>query len=292
MNGRFSRYLACAAAEILLVIAGILIALRIDTWHEERQAKNAIDEYLVGIARNIRKDITQIEAIRAMREAAMFASKIARWNMAWLTSYSVDEIEYASNALALAREQLYFNANTGGHEGLRNSGLLSKLGNPSLEHLLFEYHDIVTRIQLYEPNHNEYLRGLSLRLTANDYGDLLLIFREPRFATPEKFAGEALQAGYRELLTDPIVQAWYEATAVQVLLRDYERPQSLGERYIDYIEQGSGARNGALRQDALYDSNSGLGYARVVENGRLAWHSFDVDWFPNPENENPANRGT
>lgn len=45
MNGRFSRYLACAAAEILLVIAGILIALRIDTWHEERQAKNAIDEY-------------------------------------------------------------------------------------------------------------------------------------------------------------------------------------------------------------------------------------------------------
>lgn len=292
MNRQFRRYLGYAVGEILLVIAGILIALRIDTWHEERQTQEAIDEYLVGIARNIREDINEIEAIRAHREAAMFASKVARWNMGWLSSYSVDEIEHASHALALAREQHYFSANTSGYEGFRSSGYLSRLGNPALESLLFEYYDIVTRIRFHEQNHNEYLRGLSLQFTSNDYGDLLLIFREPRFATPEEFAGEALQSGYRKLLTDPIVQAWYDATDVQALLRDYERLRSLGELYIDSIEQGSGKQGGALRQDALFDPNSGLGYARVLENGRLAWHTFDVDWFPNPDNENPANRGT
>ena len=292
INRQFRRYLGYAVGEILLVIADILIALRIDNWHEERQTQEAIDEYLVGIARNIREDINEIEAIRAHREAAMFASKVARWNMGWLSSYSVDEVEHASHALALAREQHYFSANTSGYEGFRSSGYLSRLGNPALESLLFEYYDIVTRIRFHEQNHNEYLRGLSLQFTSNDYGDLLLIFREPRFATPEEFAGEALQSGYRKLLTDPIVQAWYDATDVQALLRDYERLRSLGELYIDSIEQGSGRQGGALRQDALFDPNSGLGYARVLENGRLAWHTFDVDWFPNPDNENPANRGT
>jgi len=292
MNRRFRRYLGYAVGEILLVIAGILIALRIDTWHEERQTREAIDEYLVGIARNIREDINEIEAIRAHREAAMFASKVARWNMGWLSSYSVDEIEHASHALTLAREQHYFSANTSGYEGFRSSGYLSRLGNPALESLLFEYYDIVTRIRFHEQNHNEYLRGLSLQFTSNDYGDLLLIFREPRFATPEEFAAEALQSGYRKLLTDPIVQAWYDATDVQALLRDYEQLRSLGELYIDSIEQGFSKQGGALRQDALFDPNSGLGYARVLENGRLAWHTFDADWFPNPDNENPANRGT
>ena len=84
-------------------------------------------------------------------------------------------------------------------------------------------------------------------------------------------------------MTDPIVQAWYDATDVQALLRDCERLRSLGELYIDSIEQGFGIQGGALRKDALFDANSGLGYARVVEDGQLAWHTFNVDWFPNPD---------
>ena len=44
MNRQFRRYLGYAAGEILLVIAGILIALRIDTWHEQRQVREAIDQ--------------------------------------------------------------------------------------------------------------------------------------------------------------------------------------------------------------------------------------------------------
>jgi hypothetical protein len=159
MNREFRRYLGYAVGEILLVIVGILIALRIDTWHEERQTQQAIDEYLAGIARNIREDIAEIEAIRAKREAAMFAAKLARCSMGWLTSYAVAEIEYASDALALAREQHYFNANTSSYEGLRNSGLLSNLREPEIESLLFEYYELVSRIRQFEQNQNEYLRG-------------------------------------------------------------------------------------------------------------------------------------
>lgn len=292
MNRQFRRYLGYAAGEILLVIAGILIALRIDTWHEQRQVREAIDEYLVGIARNIREDIAEIEAISAARGAAMFAGKIARWNMGWLNSYSVDEIAYASNALTLAREQLNFNANTSSYEGLRNSGLLSKLGDQAVERLLFEYYDIVARIQSHEQNHNEYLRGLSLQFLSSDHGDRLLIFREPRFVAPDEFASAEIQAGYRKLLTDPIIHAWYEATDVQVLLRDYERLLGLGQRYIGIIERDPGKDDEPSPVDTLFNPNSGRGHAKIVAGGQLAWHTFDIDWFPNPDNDNPANSGT
>lgn len=291
MNREFRKYLGYAVGEILLVIAGILIALRIDTWHEQRQTQEAIHEYLVSIARNIREDIDEIGAIRARREAAMFASKVARWNMGWLNSYSVAEIEHASHALALAREQHYFSANTSSYEGFKNSGFLSRLGNPALESLLFEYYDIVTRIHNHEQNHNEYLRGLSLRFTSNDYGDLLLIFREPRFATPDEFAGKELQTGYRRLLTDPIVQAWYEAADVQALLGEYARLESLGNLFIGLVEQGE--NNVAVStRESVYDPNSGLGHAPVLVDGELSWHTYSVEWYPTPDNIVPENRGT
>jgi hypothetical protein len=292
MNRQFRKYLGYAVGEILLVIVGILIALRLDTWHEERQTQEALDEYLTSIARNIREDIGKIEAVGAKREAAMFASKVARWNMGWLTSYTVAEIDFASDALALAREQLYFNANTSGYEGLRNSGLLSSLDNQALEGLLFEYYGIVSRIRQFEQSHNDYLRGLSLQFTAHTHGDLMMLFREPGFFVNDGFSDEDTQAGLRRLLTNPVVQAWYEATELQTLLRDYERLESLGNRYIDWIEQGAGKRGESLSTQSIYDPNDNEGFARVLDNGRLAWHSLDIDWFPNPDGDSSGNSGT
>ena len=292
MSGQFRKYLGYAVGEILLVIAGILIALRIDTWHDERQTQQAVDEYLASIARNIREDIGRIEAIGAKREAAMFASKVARWNMGWLTSYSMAEIDFASDALALARKQLYFNANTSGYEGLRNSGLLSSLDNQALENLLFEYYEIVSRIRQFEQSHNDYLRGLSLQFTSHTHGVLMMVFREPGFFANNGFTGEDTQAGLRKLLTDPVVQAWYEATELQALLGDYERLKSLGNQYIGWIEHGPGKPGESLLTDARYDPSDDDGVARVLDNGRLAWHTFDINWFPNPDEDNPANSGT
>ena len=291
MNREFRRYLGYAVGEIVLVIIGIVIALRIDTWHEERQTQIAIDEYLAGIARNIREDIAELESLRGRREAAMFSSGKARWSMGWLSAYRVDEIEFASDALALAREQLYFNANTSGYEGLRNSGLLSSLGDPAIESLLFEYYELVSRVRQFEQNHNEYLRGLSLQFTSHAYGDLMLAFQEPRFFEEEIFAGSELQAGFRDILRDPIVLAWFEAADLPSLLLDYMRLENLGRLYIELFEQ-VGSDTIPASRESFYDPNSGLGYARVLDDGELAWHSYAVAWYPTPDNEIPENRGT
>lgn len=64
-NEQFNNYLLFAVGEIVLVIAGILLALQIDTWNSDRQTQAAIDGYLENIARIISEDLNQLNEVKA-----------------------------------------------------------------------------------------------------------------------------------------------------------------------------------------------------------------------------------
>ena len=61
--GRFSKYVIYAIGEILLVVLGILIALSINTWNEDRKDNNLAKIYLLGISEDLDKDILGIDNI-------------------------------------------------------------------------------------------------------------------------------------------------------------------------------------------------------------------------------------
>ncbi len=65
-ENRFSRYLLYAIGEIALVVVGILIALQINTWNEQRKNRDAEEEYLTAIAEDLRSDIASNENIIEM----------------------------------------------------------------------------------------------------------------------------------------------------------------------------------------------------------------------------------
>ena len=65
-ENRFSRYLLYAIGEIALVVVGILIALQINTWNEQRKNRDAEKEYLAAIAEDLRSDIASNENIIKM----------------------------------------------------------------------------------------------------------------------------------------------------------------------------------------------------------------------------------
>jgi len=75
-TGRFFRY---AIGEILLVVVGILIALQINNWNEERIEQQQIREYALNLASDIQRDMVMIETIdfqirRMMVQAEAFAN--------------------------------------------------------------------------------------------------------------------------------------------------------------------------------------------------------------------------
>jgi hypothetical protein len=63
--GRFFRY---AVGEILLVVIGILIALQINNWNEDRLDRKLEREYMASMANDLRLDIDSIETTTAGNE--------------------------------------------------------------------------------------------------------------------------------------------------------------------------------------------------------------------------------
>ena len=62
-ENKFSKYLLYALGEIVLVVIGILIALQINTWNEERKDKATGDLYLSDIKQDLENDLDQMEGL-------------------------------------------------------------------------------------------------------------------------------------------------------------------------------------------------------------------------------------
>ena len=100
------RYLGYAIGEVILIIVGILFALKINDWNEDRKAQAEFDEYIVQlkvdveqvIQRNIAvSEYTKIQAMRAN-------SIIGYLDQGDLSEEDIEQLEYSLNRLAFYRE--------------------------------------------------------------------------------------------------------------------------------------------------------------------------------------------
>ncbi len=57
------RYLLYAIGEIFLVVIGILIALQVNNWNEDRALKNEIDIYLIKKIDNLQEDQNELQIL-------------------------------------------------------------------------------------------------------------------------------------------------------------------------------------------------------------------------------------
>ena len=60
-SGQTGRYLRYALGEILLVVVGILIALQIDTWNDDRLDRQREREYLASMLVDLQEDVQRID---------------------------------------------------------------------------------------------------------------------------------------------------------------------------------------------------------------------------------------
>lgn len=63
-EGKTGKYLKYAIGEIILVVTGILVALQINNWNEEKKGQVQEQKYLIEIKKNLESDLLQIEDLR------------------------------------------------------------------------------------------------------------------------------------------------------------------------------------------------------------------------------------
>lgn len=129
-ENRFTRYLAYAAGEIVLVVIGILIALQINNWNDARKDRARELGYLHNIREDVGANIREMDAYLATRQQGIEAAQRI------LAHFDGKPIEDASafNADSISIynwRRFYLGDNT--YQELIGSGNFALLSNPAIK---------------------------------------------------------------------------------------------------------------------------------------------------------------
>jgi len=125
------KYMRYAIGEIFLVVIGILIALQINNWNEEKKEQVQERKYLIEIKKNLESDLVQIENMRKQYQkiSATVDSilifiknakpKTANYNKLW---EAIIEVTYVPS----------FNSQKNGYNNLISAGNINQIKNQEL----------------------------------------------------------------------------------------------------------------------------------------------------------------
>lgn len=167
-DNSFIKYYKYAIGEILLVVIGILLALQVNNWNNERQDYNKLKKYAQSLIQDLEKDIEMINVIS-------YTSEQISLRIDSLSNYIRNkEIEELSNAkiLSLTWIQIYrpYMWNRATIEELKNSGSLSLIKNNELSKKIMEY-DALTRHMAEDYNTDKVQSDHALNLLSTIVND-------------------------------------------------------------------------------------------------------------------------
>ncbi|NNF36766.1 MAG: hypothetical protein HKN68_21875 [Saprospiraceae bacterium] len=139
-KGEVRKYLLYAIGEILLVMIGILLALQVNNWNENRKSKNIAQSHLVSLKEDLKADqdqLTMNEEYINMYEKAGFNV----WNQLYEDEKEVDNSTVNEDFLKLHLFREFSPAKTA-YENLVNSGGINHIKNERLLKLLTTYYSI------------------------------------------------------------------------------------------------------------------------------------------------------
>lgn len=126
-EGKTTQYLKYALGEIVLVVLGILIALQINNWNEQRKETHRARALLKGMADELKADTLYLHA-----HIDLYQKQCK--NCAELLSDSIfGNISSDSLFTMLPLNQTLLTLNTQSFEKIKNTGITNLLGYPDLE---------------------------------------------------------------------------------------------------------------------------------------------------------------
>ena len=150
-EGKTTRYFKYAIGEIVLVVIGILIALQINTWNQERLSKNELELTLSDVHKEFLENKRAIEYtlkvnIESFQNGKLLMSLIGKTKEE-LQSKNIDELLFQS------LEGKPFKPTQRSLAGILQHGRLELLQNDNLKNLIFQWTQILKE---YDAHHNRF----------------------------------------------------------------------------------------------------------------------------------------
>jgi len=139
------RYAGYAAGELVLVVLGILIALQINNWNEERIEQQQIADYAHALIKDLERDLAMIEIIKT--EIDVLIEKIDTL-AAYVESGSIEEMRNI-DLYYLMRAPFYrpYAWNRTALEQIKSSGALRQMKNQELAEKISAYEAFTNHLE-------------------------------------------------------------------------------------------------------------------------------------------------
>lgn len=192
-QNRVTRYLVYALGEILLVVIGILMALQVNNWNEERKLKKQKSILLESLKTEFEENQNRLNIILnfiAQRE------EYAR-NLLAILEQLPSRVDSIETVFALERAGFvhYFNPTLPTYEEMKSSGTLSLIENKDLKRRMADYQTFLEYSFRIEDGNKEPIQQYSERILKYmdpDFGDVNITDNESRKYASVKFDLEAM----------------------------------------------------------------------------------------------------
>ena len=140
-KNRFSKYLLYVIGEILLVVAGILIALQVDNWNEDRKKHEQAAEFRAQLREGIMTDIENIRNRMEFFEMAIAYGYQAEEELSVARAQDT-ESRWQFLVQTFHVSQIWnFNQVTATYNEVQNPEMMGYLGSPELLNALQRYYN-------------------------------------------------------------------------------------------------------------------------------------------------------
>lgn len=149
-ENRFTRYLAYAAGEIVLVVAGILIALQINNWNDARKDRAQELGYLANIRADMVANIAEMDRTLAERNGRIAAAKRI---LAHFDGQPIDDPSaFNADGINIYNWERYYQGNNT-YQELVNSGNFALLSNNTIKNMLLDIELQYTKMKSEEDHY-------------------------------------------------------------------------------------------------------------------------------------------
>jgi len=211
-KNKTGKYLKYAFGEIILVIVGILIALQINDWNENRIAQLRIDSRLINLTKDLETDIEEMVGILKASKNRIIVNKAILIGSNREGSFSVEDTifqEYNSkefnepNAIISSLRTLDGNSST--YNGLISSAEFYLIKNQSLTKKIQKYYAKANEVKDAERWNNQetwmMVNKSKHRLGIGTYSSEVTMDKLIQYAKDDKQFGAELEHQYALDLT-------------------------------------------------------------------------------------------
>lgn len=255
------------AMEVTMIVVGILLAMAIDDWNDNRHDDEDLRSYLSSIGENIKSDIRKAEFINKTRTKEISQGNYIIDRVTRKSYLAIHDINVASEVLASIMEPDYLNADQSGYESLKSSGFLAKLEGRELQGLLYRYYNLIKEISVHENNQNVRFQGAADEFAKVGFQNLPLFFNTDYVTSNRKLLND-LQPFYEIVINHPVSQQLYHLGTNQETLRN-ENLIVLGNEILRMIDlhQLDFDQESLHNLEAHFDIIDTVGYPKIIELG-------------------------